>query len=104
MQFHAEARLLEAVERHARLRRAIWHSARAPGALALLAVGAVHMQQYEKLYSAIPTIGTLFLLNFVGATAIGLALLAPIERLLGRWGDAAVALLALAGIGMAATA
>jgi hypothetical protein len=39
-----------------------------------------------------------------GATAIGLALLAPVERLAGRWGGAAVGLLALAGIGLAATA
>ena len=34
------------------------------GALSLLAVGAVHLQQYDALYSAIPTIGTLFVLNF----------------------------------------
>jgi hypothetical protein len=77
--------------------------ARFVGALALLAVGAVHLQQYDYLYSAIPTIGTLFLLNFVGATAIGLGLLAPVERVLGRWGSAAVALLALGGIALAAT-
>jgi hypothetical protein len=74
------------------------------GALSLLAVGAVHLQQYEYLYSAIPTIGTLFVLNFVGATALGLGLLAPVERLLGRFGGRVVALLALAGIGLAATA
>jgi hypothetical protein len=74
------------------------------GALALLAVGAVHLQQYEYLYSAIPTIGTLFLLNFVGATVIGLGLLAPLERLLGRLGKTAVTLLALGGAAQAATA
>src|SRR5581483_8782378 len=57
------------------------------------------------LYSAIPTIGTLFVLNFAGATAIGLGLLAPLERVLGRrWSSAAVGVLALAGIGLAATA
>ena len=78
--------------------------ARILGALSLLAVGAVHLQQYDYLYSAIPTIGTLFLLNFAGATAIGLGLLAPLERLLGRLGAAAHALLALGGIGLAATA
>lgn len=78
-------------------------AARALGALSLLAVGAVHLQQYHTIYHAIPTIGTLFLLNFVGATAVGLALLAPTERALGRWGDPIVALLALAGIGQAAT-
>jgi hypothetical protein len=75
------------------------------GALSLLAVGAVHLQQYDALYSAIPTIGTLFVLNFAGATAIGLGLLAPVERLFGgRLGAAAVGLLALGGIGLAATA
>ena len=79
-------------------------AARFLGALALLAVGAVHLQQYEFLYSAIPTIGTLFLLNFVGATAIGLGLLAPVERLLGPFGRFAVNLLALGGAAQAATA
>jgi hypothetical protein len=82
-----------------------WPATRGLGALAVLAVGAVHLQQYLWLYSAIPTIGTLFVLNFAGATAIGLGLLAPLERVLGpRWGSAAVGLLALAGIGLAATA
>ena len=80
-----------------------WLSARALGAVATLAVGAVHLQQYLKLYSSVPTIGTLFLLNFAGATVIGLALLAPIERLAGRHGSAALALASLGGIGLAAT-
>jgi hypothetical protein len=79
-------------------------AARFLGALSLLAVGAVHLQQYEYLYSAIPTIGTLFVLNFVGATALGLGLLAPVERVLGRFGATAVVLLALAGAVQAATA
>jgi hypothetical protein len=78
-------------------------SLRALGALALLSVGAVHLQQYLHLYHAIPTIGTLFALNFAGATAMGLGLLAPVERLLGRLGAPAVALLALGGVGLAAT-
>jgi hypothetical protein len=81
-----------------------WLAVRALAALAVLAVGAVHLQQYLELYSAIPTIGTLFVLNFAGATAIGLGLLAPIERVLGaRLGAAAAALLALGGIALAAT-
>ena len=46
----------------------------------------------------------MFLLNFVGATAIGLGLLVPLERLLGRWGGPAVSLLALGGAAQAATA
>jgi hypothetical protein len=93
-----------ATPRHGVGFRELGLAARALGALSLLAVGAVHLQQYLNIYSAIPTIGTLFVLNFAGATAIGLALLAPIERVLGRWGNAVVALLALAGIGQAATA
>ena len=79
-------------------------AARVLGALSLLAVGAVHLQQYFDLYSDIPTIGTLFVLNFVGATIVGLGLLTPVERLLGRFGNPAVPLLALAGIAQAATA
>jgi hypothetical protein len=76
-------------------------AARVLGAVALLAMGAIHLQQYLDLYSAIPTIGTLFVLNFVGATVIGLGLLVPLER---RLGDAVLALLLVAGIGQAATA
>jgi hypothetical protein len=62
---------------------AVWLALRVLGALSLLAIGAVHLQQYYDLYSGIPTIGTLFALNFAGATAIGLGLLAPLEHLLG---------------------
>jgi hypothetical protein len=82
----------------------LWLAARVLGALSLLAVGAVHLQQYFELYSSIPTIGTLFLLNFVGATLVGVGLLAPVEHLLGRLRGAILALLALAGIVQAATA
>jgi hypothetical protein len=82
----------------------VWLGARVLGALTLLAVGGVHLQQYTWLYSDIPTIGTLFVLNFVAATGIGLGLLAPVERVLGRWGSAALALLTLGGIGLAGTA
>jgi hypothetical protein len=85
-------------------RQTLAPAARVLGALSLLAVGAVHLQQYFKLYSGVPTIGTLFVLNFVGATIVGLGLLAPVERLLGGLGNAAVALLAIAGIAQAATA
>jgi hypothetical protein len=85
-------------------RPAVWLAARVLGALSLLAVGGVHLQQYIELYSDIPTIGTLFVLNFVGATVTGLGLLAPLERLLDRLGRALVALLALAGVAQAATA
>ena len=80
-------------------------AARFAGALSLLTVGAVHLQQYQFLYSTIPTIGTLFLLNFAGATVLGLGLLAPVERVLeGRLGGVAVGLMALGGVVQAATA
>jgi hypothetical protein len=81
-----------------------WLVPRVLGALATLTVGAVHLHEYFHFYSAIPTIGTLFVLNFAAATVIGLGLLAPVERLAGHYGAAAVTLLALAGIGLAATA
>ncbi len=74
------------------------------GALALMAAGVVHLKEYFDVYSAIPTIGELFLLNFAGATVVGIGLLAPVEVLLGRFGGVTVLLLALAGIGQAATA
>jgi hypothetical protein len=96
---------MEAFETHGvRVGSAVWLAARFLGALSLLAVGAVHLQQYSELYSEIPTIGTLFVLNFLGATALGLGLLAPVERLLGRWGGPAVGLLSLGGVALAATA
>src|SRR5581483_405370 len=98
-----ELRLLRAVERYDQGRRALWWAVRALGALSLLAVGAIHLHEYFFLYSTIPTIGTLFVLNFAGATALGLGLLAPVERLLGRWGGVSVALLTLGGIGLAAS-
>ena len=67
------------------------------GALAVLAVGLVHLQQYFGPYAQIPTIGTLFLVNFAAAAAISLALLAPLEHLTGRWAGAAVALVTTIG-------
>lgn len=79
-----------------------WLAARWLGALALLAVGAVHLQQYFELYSSVPTIGTLFVLNFAAAAALGVALLAPIERWGGRWGGALLALATAGGVALAA--
>jgi hypothetical protein len=96
--------LPRAVGRSERRWSVMWLGARVLGALSLLAVGAVHLEQYSTLYSSIPTIGTLFVLNFAGATAIALGLLAPVERLLGRWGGPALALLTLGGVALAATA
>jgi hypothetical protein len=80
-----------------------WLALRALGALSLLATGAVHLQQFARFYHAIPTIGALFVLNFAGATAIGLVLLAPVERLAGRRGETLLVLAAAAGIALAVT-
>jgi hypothetical protein len=71
------------------------------GAVSLWLVGVIHLKEYLDLYSAIPTIGTLFLLSFIGATAVALGLLTPVERLFGRFGGLVVIMLALAGIGQA---
>jgi hypothetical protein len=87
-----------------RSRGRVWLAARLLGALAVLATGAIHLYELEHFYSQIPTIGTLFLLNFLGATAIGLSLLAPVERIGGRYGSALLVLLAAAGIALAAAA
>lgn len=80
-----------------------WLVARGLGAVALLASGAVHLQQYLGPYAAIPTIGTLFLLDAAGAAVIGALLLAPVERLAGRWAGAVVAVVTAGGIALAAT-
>ena len=75
---------------------------RRAGAICLLGVGAGHLQQYDvEHYSAVPTIGTLFVLNAVSAAVMGLALLSPIQRL-GAHGRRATRALALAGTGIAA--
>lgn len=81
-----------------------WLAARLAGALALLVVGAVHLEQYVRLYSGIPTIGTLFLLNFAGATALTVVLASPVETLAPRHGSRLVALAALAGVALAVSA
>lgn len=74
------------------------------GATLLLFVGADHYYEYAaRDYSVIPTIGTLFLLNFVSAAIVGLVLLAPLERLSRRRGMRVEALLAASGAAIAAT-
>lgn len=62
-----------------RERTIVWRLARAVAAIALLAVGIVHLEQYTVAhYAEVPTIGSLFLVNFVAATSSGLVLLVPI--------------------------
>jgi hypothetical protein len=74
------------------------------GAVLLLFVGADHYYEYAvRDYSVIPTIGTLFLLNFISAAVVGLLLLAPVERLSRRFGTTILALVAASGAGIAAT-
>jgi len=82
----------------------IWLAPRLLGGLSVLATGAVHLYEFEHFYSQIPTIGTLFLVNFLSAAVIGLGLLAPLERVGGRYGSAVVVPLAAAGMALAATA
>jgi hypothetical protein len=77
---------------------------RALGAILLLFVGADHYYEYSvDQYSVLPTIGTLFLLNFISATVIGLIILAPLGRVLHRFGNAALDLAAISGVGIAAS-
>jgi len=71
------------------------------GAVAVLATGVDHIQQYYvDDYSTVPTIGTLFFLNFVSAVVITAGLIAPLRRLAGRRADAIRALFAVGGIGL----
>jgi hypothetical protein len=61
-------------------RPALARLARYLGALALLGVGVDHLEQYyADFYSAIPTIGTLFVLNFGSAAVIAAGLAAPVQ-------------------------
>lgn len=72
------------------------------GAVSVLVVGAIHLQQYYGAYfRVVPTIGTLFLLSFIGATIVGAVLVAPMRRLRGRLGELALVLAALGAIGIA---
>jgi hypothetical protein len=74
-------------------------------AISLLAVGAVHIQQYiVQNYRVIPTIGPLFLLNFIGGTVLGLYFLIPVGTRAGRVRLLVDAVAALAGWFVAAGA
>ncbi len=71
------------------------------GALSVLAIGVVHIQQYyAEDYSTIPTIGTLFFLNFVAAVVIAVGLIAPLGRVTRRYADAIRSVFAIGGIGL----
>jgi hypothetical protein len=76
--------------------------ARYLGAVSIVVVGAIHAQQYYDAYfSVVPTIGTLFLLSFVGSGVVGAALVAPVRRLGRKLGDLVLVLAALGGVGIA---
>jgi hypothetical protein len=74
------------------------------GAIAILAVGAVHLQEYlGDGYRSIPTIGPLFLLNAISSAVVAIGLLVPLERVLHhRRAELVSALLAGAGLAIAA--
>ena len=76
--------------------------ARYLGAVSILLVGAVHAQQYYGAYfSVVPTIGTLFLLSFIGAGIVGAVLFLPVRRLGRRVGDLILAFAAFGAISIA---
>jgi hypothetical protein len=83
-------------------RRLVGETARYLGAISILVVGGIHAQQYYDAYFRfVPTIGTLFLLSFIGAAVVGGVLFAPMRRLGGLLGDLILALAALGAIGIA---
>jgi hypothetical protein len=72
------------------------------GAVSIVLVGVVHAQQYYGAYfSVVPTIGTLFLLSFIGSGVVGVVLVAPVRRLGRSIGDVILVLAALGAIGIA---
>jgi hypothetical protein len=83
-------------------RSIIGRASRYLGALAVLATGVAHIEQYAvDGYSTVPTIGTLFLLNLIAAVVIAVGLIAPLRRVIGRYTDAVRAVVAIGGIGLA---
>jgi hypothetical protein len=71
------------------------------GAAAILAVGVDHIQQYwVDDYRAVPTIGTLFLLLFVGSMVVAALLVAPFPALPPGLGRAARLAAASGGLAM----
>jgi hypothetical protein len=74
--------------------------ARRTGAVAILATGAVHLEQLMvEDFQGIPAIQVLFPLNVIASGVTGVCLLAPLDRVLpDQWMDGARAL--LAGLGL----
>src|SRR2546421_12777947 len=85
-----------------RTRTILYYLALSAGAAGVLATGADHLYEYTaNQFSTVPTIGTLFLLNFIAATAVGVGLLLPLERIAKHLAPRLRAALALSGIGIA---
>jgi hypothetical protein len=85
----------------ARRRSLIAQAALYLGAVAVLATGVDHIEQYYvDKYSTVPTIGTLFFLNFVSSVVVAIGLVAPLRRVAGRHADAIRAFFAVSGIGI----
>ena len=83
-------------------RHVIAEIARYLGAVSILVVGGIHAQQYYDAYfRVVPTIGTLFLLSFIGAAIVGATLLAPVDLLGLRLGDLVLSLAALGAVAIA---
>jgi hypothetical protein len=83
-------------------RKIVIETTRYLGAISILLVGAVHAQQYYgAFFSVVPTIGTLFLLSFIGAGILGAVLLSPVRRLGREIGDLALVVAALGAISIA---
>jgi ABC-type uncharacterized transport system permease subunit len=79
----------------------LFRTVQAVGALALFVVGGVHLEQYYVAsFAVVPTIGPLFVANFIGGTVFGLVLLAPMRRSAGRGWLLLDSLVALAGMGL----
>ncbi|HEX3225397.1 MAG TPA: hypothetical protein VHQ89_04835 [Gaiellaceae bacterium] len=77
-------------------------STRYLGAVSIVVVGVIHAQQYYDAYfNVVPTIGTLFLLSFIGSGVVGAILVAPVRRLGRSLGDAILVAAALGAIGIA---
>jgi hypothetical protein len=69
------------------------------GAILLPFVGADHHYEYSAdQWSVLPTVGPLFLLNFISATVLGLLLLAPLERISRRFGRVVIEAAAIGGL------
>ena len=87
---------------HVPARALITEATRYLGAVSIVVVGIIHAQQYYDAYfSVVPTIGTLFLLSFIGAGIVGTVLIAPVRRLGRVVGDLALVVAALGAIGIA---